>query len=107
MRITMTQALVPEGMTYLAANAPDIQIQIANAQHPELYPEEMQNPDAYIIRTGHCTKAAMDKSPDLKVIGRHGVGYETVDVEEATRRGIPVIITPGANSRSVAEHAIA
>lgn len=43
---------------------------------------------------------------DLKVIGRSGVGYDNVDIEAATARKIPVIITPGTNSQAAAEAAI-
>lgn len=50
---------------------------------------------------------AIENSPKLKVIGRTGVGYDSVDVKKATELGIPVVITPGANNRSVAEHAVA
>lgn len=50
---------------------------------------------------------AMDALPQLRVIARTGVGTEKVDVEEAHRRGIPVIITPGSNTNAVAEGAIA
>ena len=41
------------------------------------------------------------------VYKRQGVGYDSVDVKKATELGIPVVITPGANNRSVAEHAVA
>jgi D-3-phosphoglycerate dehydrogenase / 2-oxoglutarate reductase len=44
---------------------------------------------------------------DLKVIGRSGVGYDNVAMEAANARRIPVVITPGANSRAVAEAALA
>jgi D-3-phosphoglycerate dehydrogenase len=44
---------------------------------------------------------------DLRVIGRSGVGYDTVDIAAATQRGIPVVYTPGAMSRVVAEHTLA
>ena len=43
----------------------------------------------------------------LKVIGRTGVGVELVDLQAATRRGIPVVVTPNANSAAVAEGAMA
>lgn len=49
----------------------------------------------------------MDAAPNLKVIGRSGVGYDTVDIRAASERGIPVVYTPGAMSRAVAEHAVA
>lgn len=51
--------------------------------------------------------AALDSMPALRVIARTGVGTEKVDVAEATRRGIPVIITPGSNTHAVAEGALA
>jgi D-3-phosphoglycerate dehydrogenase / 2-oxoglutarate reductase len=45
----------------------------------------------------------LDRMPALKVIARTGVGTDLVDVAEADRRGIPVVITPGTNTNSVAE----
>lgn len=51
--------------------------------------------------------AALDSMPNLRVIARTGVGTEKVDLGEATRRGIPVIITPGSNTHAVAEGAMA
>ena len=67
----------------------------------------MQDADALIVRIAKCDGHAIEHSPNLKVIGRTGVGYDTVDVKKATELGIPVVITPGANNRSVAEHAVA
>jgi phosphoglycerate dehydrogenase-like enzyme len=46
-------------------------------------------------------------APLLRVIGRTGAGYDSVDIEAATARGIPVLYTPGANARAVAEAAMA
>lgn len=51
--------------------------------------------------------AVLDTMPALRVIARTGVGTEKVDVAEVTRRGIPVIITPGSNTQAVAEGALA
>ncbi|MDR0841482.1 MAG: phosphoglycerate dehydrogenase [Christensenellaceae bacterium] len=52
-------------------------------------------------------KAAMDAYPNLKVIARFGIGYETVDLEEAKRQGIVVTNCPAKNAAAVAEHAVA
>ena len=49
----------------------------------------------------------MDAAPSLKAIARTGVGLDTVDVEAASLRTIPVLYTPGAMSRAVAEHSLA
>lgn len=48
----------------------------------------------------------MDAAPSLKVIGRHGVGVEAIDLEAAKARGITVCNTPAANVESVAEQAV-
>ncbi len=50
------------------------------------------------------TRAALESAPELRVIARVGVGYDAVDVEAATDRGIVVCIAPGTNQDSVAEH---
>jgi phosphoglycerate dehydrogenase-like enzyme len=46
-------------------------------------------------------------APRLRVIGRSGVGFSEVDVEAATRRGIPVVLAPAAGAQAVAEGALA
>ena len=51
-------------------------------------------------------EAEIKAAPHLKVIARHGVGYDLIDVAAATRARLPVMITGIANSPSVAEHAL-
>lgn len=65
--------------------------------------------DALVVRGPVPVTAAIIKraAPTLKVIGRTGVGYDTIDIAAATEAGIPVINTPGAGSRAVAEAAMA
>ena len=53
-----------------------------------------------------CSRALMTALTDLKVIGRHGVGLDIVDLPAASDLGIAVVHAPGSNSSSVAEHAI-
>jgi D-3-phosphoglycerate dehydrogenase len=53
-----------------------------------------------------CTESLMAACKQLKVVGRHGVGLDTVDIPAATRLGIAVVHAPGSNSQAVAEHAL-
>jgi D-3-phosphoglycerate dehydrogenase len=53
------------------------------------------------------TARVIEAAKDLRIIARSGVGYDSVDVAAATRRGIAVTITPGTNHDAVAEHAFA
>ena len=62
--------------------------------------------NAIVVRNTQITRQIMEAAPRLTVIGRHGVGYDTVDIGAATERGIPVVYTPAANTESVAEIAV-
>lgn len=62
--------------------------------------------DALVVRNTKITRRIMEAAPRLAVIGRHGVGYDTVDMDAAAERGIPVVYTPAANTESVAEIAV-
>ncbi|MDP6343470.1 MAG: hydroxyacid dehydrogenase [Alphaproteobacteria bacterium] len=61
--------------------------------------------DAIVLRNTPFGAEACAKAERLKVIARHGVGYDNVDVEAATRHGIPLAVVGEANSTAVAEHA--
>lgn len=74
-------------------------------------------PEAEVIQSLHGASAAIagqerytatvfDACPDLELVVRFGVGYDTVDVVAATERGVLVATTPGTTHRSVADHTI-
>jgi len=63
--------------------------------------------DAVIVRVAELDDAVIDRADQLRVIAKHGAGLDNVDVEAASRRGVVVCNTPGANARSVGEHAVA
>ncbi|MBS3921214.1 MAG: hydroxyacid dehydrogenase [Deltaproteobacteria bacterium] len=67
--------------------------------------DKVREIDGIIIRAnGKVSRRLMEAAPKLKVIGRHGVGVENIDIEAATEKGIWVVNTPDANDISVAEH---
>ena len=64
--------------------------------------------DGILLRArGRIDAEVMDRAPKLKVVGRHGVGVDNIDIPEATRRGIRVVNTPMAPMEPVAEHTFA
>ncbi|WP_196601267.1 phosphoglycerate dehydrogenase [Pectinatus frisingensis] len=66
--------------------------------------ERIRGADAMIAGSDKVTeKVIRAGSPTLKIIAKQGVGYNTIDIEAAKRFGIAVTITPGANSKSVAD----
>ena len=68
--------------------------------------EDVDRYDAVIDRLIDLSAATIAQADNLKVIAKHGVGVDNIDIGAATERGIVVCNTPGANSRGVAEHAI-
>ena len=60
-----------------------------------------------VTGTDELTRAVIDRAGSLRVIAKHGVGVENIDVDAAQERGIVVLATPGAMSESVAELAFA
>ena len=65
--------------------------------------DEPEKVEAIILRVFPVDAALMDRLPNLKVIGKHGVGCNTIDLAAAKERGITVVNTPLANAQSVAE----
>ena len=62
--------------------------------------------EAIIIRSDKVTEEVMAAAPKLKIVVRAGAGYDNVDLEAATKRGVVVMNTPGQNSNAVAELAL-
>lgn len=75
------------------------------AEHAEVIRtlDEPEKIDAMIIRSSKVTAEIMDQCPNLKVIGKHGIGVDSIDVEYATKKKIAVLNTPTSNADSVAE----
>jgi len=67
-------------------------------------PDELKDADALIVRSAVQVDAALlEHAPNLRVIGRAGVGVDNIDTAAATKAGIVVMNTPGANAVAVAE----
>lgn len=62
--------------------------------------------DALIVRSDKVTAEVIEAAKQLKIVVRAGAGYDNVDLQAATQRGIVVMNTPGQNSNAVAELAL-
>jgi D-3-phosphoglycerate dehydrogenase len=63
--------------------------------------------DAILSRQGQVNETAIAGSPALRIVARHGVGVDEVDLAAAAARGVIVTNAPGSNTRAVAEHTLA
>ncbi|MBZ5492749.1 MAG: phosphoglycerate dehydrogenase [Acidobacteriia bacterium] len=81
---------------------------LTHDQLPNGLEAALKDADALIVRSAVDVNAQVIRSaPKLRVIGRAGVGVDNIDLEAATKAGIAVMNTPGANAVAVAEHTIA
>lgn len=63
------------------------------------------NFDAFLCGDDAITQAVIDKSlPQLQIISKYGIGLDKINVDYATKKGLPVLFTPGVNHTTVAEH---
>jgi len=62
--------------------------------------------DAMVIRSDKATKEVLEAGKNLKIVVRAGAGYDNIDLEAATEKGIVAMNTPGQNSNAVAELAL-
>jgi len=96
MKVYLSEYIDPVGVDMLKARGAEL---ITDLDHPE----EL---DAMLVRGVKVTRELMEKAKNLKVVAKHGVGYNTIDVAAAKELGIRVVYTPGMNSEGVAEMAV-
>ncbi|MFD1848814.1 hydroxyacid dehydrogenase [Oceanobacillus bengalensis] len=74
-------------------------------RHAEIVQDysQIEEIHAIIVRTEPVTREIIEKAKNLKVIGKHGIGYDNIDVEAAKELGVSVVYTPTANFQAVAE----
>ena len=93
------------GMALLEARG-DVDFEIVDGSSEAELADKIRDADAATIRTAPLTAAVIDRAERLKVVSRHGVGYDNVDVAALTARGIPLAIAADANATAVAEHTL-
>lgn len=97
---------VHEEALAMLRNAPGVTVEVLDPVNAETIARAMPDADAIIVRATRIDRDFLAHAPRLRIVARHGVGYDAVDVPALTERGIPLTVTPDANAVSVAEHAL-
>ena len=103
-KVLVVQAFHADGMRLLEARG-DVICEIVDGALEELA-DKIVDADGVTIRTSPLPAAVIERALRLKVVSRHGVGYDNIDVDALTRRGIPLAIAADANATAVAEHTL-
>jgi len=105
MHIVVADPIHQGGIDRLLA-APGVTLDYPGNATNRTLEERLRDADGLIVRGTRVDDALLANAERLRVVCRHGVGYDLVDVPALTRRGIALMITPEANAASVAEHAL-
>lgn len=103
-KVLIPQKIAVEGEKYLLDRG--YEIVKSNGTSVEALKEAVVDCDAILCRTENYPAEVLAAGKKLKVIGRHGVGINNIDVKTATKMGVWVTVTPLANANTVAEQAI-
>jgi D-3-phosphoglycerate dehydrogenase len=106
MKVLVSDNISPKGVDILKKAGLDVDVNTGLS--PEELKKEIGKYDALIIRSAtKVTADIIEAAENLKVVGRAGSGLDNVDRTAATKKGIVVMNTPGGNTITTAEHAVA
>lgn len=101
-RVVVTEPLHAEALAWLRERCDVVEVQFEDG--PALR-EAIADADGLVVRTyTRVDETLLGLAPNLKVVGRAGVGVDNIDVEACRRRGVRVVNTPEANTTAVVEY---
>lgn len=105
-RVLVIQPLHPQGMQLLEQRA-DVEIVMPATQERAELERLIGDVEAVAVRLTRIDAGLLELAPRLRIVSRHGVGVDNIDVAAATQAGIVVSVVGEANAPSVAEHTLA
>lgn len=104
-RVVVAPSIHQQGIDLLASR-PDVAVEVLTDISPPALQRAFADADGVVIRAMKVPTTVFETASKLKVVSRHGVGYDNVDVAYLTERGIPLALTVEANALSVAEQTL-
>ena len=104
MKVAVLGIVDPKGLSFLKENEFKV-IEIENFEIQNLK-EQLKDVDGILLRTTRLDKEILQHCDNLKIISRHGVGYDNVDLDFLNENKIALCITSTSNAVSVAEHVL-
>ena len=102
-KILVIQSIHEAGIELLKKN-PDYEFEVVEKIDPEFLKSKIKNCDGASIRTAKLPGNVIEAAKNLKIISRHGVGYDNIDLEVSKKKNLTLAITATANAIAVAEH---
>ncbi|MGI6029077.1 MAG: hydroxyacid dehydrogenase [Candidatus Heteroscillospira sp.] len=103
-RILVPEVVAACGLDKLLSQG--VEVKTTSSIKKEDLIHDLQDCDGVIVRVAKMDAEVLAANPQLKIIGKHGVGVDNIDLDYCREHGIRVVFTPHANTQSVAEHAV-
>jgi len=103
-KVLIPQDVAQPGKDYLRERG--YEIKLGSGITSDAIAADVVDCDAILARTAPFPAKVFEAGKKLRVISRHGVGYDNIDVAKATELGVWVTFAPESNANTVAEHAI-
>jgi D-3-phosphoglycerate dehydrogenase / 2-oxoglutarate reductase len=100
-KVLIPQDIAQEGKDYLLERG--YEVVVGSGTDEAAVIAEGKDADAILLRTSVVGKTILEACPNVKIVARHGVGYDNVDIKAAEELGIWVTNTPLSNAKTVAE----
>jgi D-3-phosphoglycerate dehydrogenase len=105
-KVVCIQPIHPEGMKILRSRS-DLNVIVPESPEPQHWQQHLADAEALIVRISRIERWMIEKAPRLRIISRHGVGVDNIDIDAATEQGVVVATVGLANAPSVVEHTLA
>ena len=102
-KILVIQPIHKAGIELLKNNK-NYEFEVVENVDPEYLKKKIKDCDGATIRTAKLTNDVIEESNNLKIISRHGVGYDNIDLNASKSKNVTITITATANAVAVAEH---
>ena len=102
-KILVIQPIHEAGIKLLESN-PNYEFEVVENVDAEFLKSKIKDCDGASIRTAKLTSDVIEAANNLKIISRHGVGYDNIDLEASKKNNLTLAITATANAVAVAEH---
>jgi D-3-phosphoglycerate dehydrogenase len=103
--VLVTEPIHPDGLALLRAR-PGVDVIEGGSLDAAAFAAAEARADGVLIRFHRCDEAFFARAPRLRIVARHGVGVDNVDLRAARRRNVTVAIAANANTQSVVEHTL-
>ena len=104
-KVLVIQPIHQAGIDLLKKN-PNYEFEIFEDTNSKELQSKISQCDAISIRTAKLSEDFINKTENLKIISRHGVGYDNIDLKSSKKKNIALTITATANAVAVAEHVL-